>query len=283
MSLPTELGLVGDQQNVVLCIFFAPYIFFEIPSNIAVKRFTPQIWLSACISCFGIIMLCQGFVQSYSGLLATRFFLGLCETGIFPGSFYLISFWYKQEEAQRRFSVYWSTTIIAGAFGGLLASAIAKMDGIRGLSNWRWIFILEGIATVLIGILAFFCITDFPREAKWLSEEERGFILAKTGNDEAHTVPVTTRDVLRFLSRPKHWAAAFQGSCTSVKHTSPDSRFLYDSILTYSSDLSACLLHRLLPPNDCASSWLQHHPNTIALGTTIRSVIWICRDSLVPL
>lgn len=213
LGLPQELGLTGQQPNVALTIFFVPYILFEIPSNILMKRLSPHIWLSGCILCFGIIMICQGFVQNYGGLLATRFLLGLAEAGIFPGSFYLISFWYKQEEAQQRFTIYWSSTICAGAFGGLLASAIANMDGIRGLSNWRWVFILEGIVTVLVGIVAFFSITDFPREAKWLSQENREFILHKTGATESHIVPVTTKDVLTFLSKPKSWLAAITYFC----------------------------------------------------------------------
>ncbi|KAI0890590.1 MFS general substrate transporter [Annulohypoxylon maeteangense] len=205
MGLPAELGLEGQQSNIALCIFFVPYIIFEVPSNVLMKKLNPHIWLSGCILCFGIIMLCQGFVKSYSGLLATRFFLGLAEAGIFPGSFYLISFWYTKEEAQKRFTVYWSSTILAGAFGGLLASAIANMNHMRGLSSWRWVFILEGIATVLISVLAFFCITDFPREAKWLSPEERAFLLNKTKTDESRLVPVTPRDVLAFLRTPKAW------------------------------------------------------------------------------
>ncbi|KAI1656044.1 MFS general substrate transporter [Daldinia decipiens] len=208
LGLPAELGLVGDQSNIALTIFFVPYIIFEIPSNILMKKLGPRIWLSACILSFGIVMIGQGFVKSYSGLLATRFFLGLTEAGIFPGSLYLISFWYEKSEAQKRFTVYWSTTIFAGAFGGLLASAIANMDGIRGLSNWRWVFILEGIATVLIGLVALLCVTDFPREAKWLSQEEKEFLLQKTGANESHTVPVTTKDVLAFLTEPKQWFAA---------------------------------------------------------------------------
>ncbi|KAH9998196.1 MFS general substrate transporter [Xylariaceae sp. FL0662B] len=208
LGLPAELGLEGEQQNVALTIFFVPYILFEIPSNILMKKLSPHIWLSGCILCFGVIMIGQGFVHNYSGLLAARFFLGLAESGIFPGSFYLISFWYKKEEAQGRFTVYWSSTIFAGAFGGLLASAISNMNGIRSLSSWRWVFILEGIATVLVGIISFFCITDFPREAKWLSQEERAFLLKKTGATESHTVPVTGKDVLTFLSKPMHWLAA---------------------------------------------------------------------------
>ncbi|OTA69155.1 MFS general substrate transporter [Hypoxylon sp. EC38] len=208
MGLPAELGLTGQQPNVALTIFFVPYVIFEIPSNIMLKRLKPSVWLPGCILCFGIIMLCQGFVQSYSGLLATRFFLGLAEAGIFPGSFYLISFWYRKEEAQKRFTVYWSSTICAGAFGGLLATAIANMDGIRGLSNWRWVFILEGIVSVLVSVVAFFCLSDFPREAKWLSPEERAFILNKTKSDESHTVTITPRDTLNVLSKPKNWLGA---------------------------------------------------------------------------
>ncbi|KAI0097507.1 putative allantoate permease [Nemania sp. FL0031] len=206
LGLTQELGLVGQQPNTALTIFFVPYIIFEIPSNILMKRLNPHIWLSCCILAFGVIMIGQGFVQSYGSLLATRFLLGLAEAGIFPGSFYLISFWYKKSEAQKRFTLYWSSTIIAGAFGSLLASAIANLDGKRGLSSWRWVFILEGIVTVLIGITAFFCITDFPREAKWLSEKEREFLTNTVGNgtDESHRVPITTRDVTSFLVKPKN-------------------------------------------------------------------------------
>jgi MFS family permease len=208
MSLPTELGLKGQQANIALTIFFVPYVLLEIPSNILMKKFNPHVWLSSCILAFGVIMLCQGFVNSYGGLLATRFFLGVTEAGIFPGSFYLISFWYKYEEAQKRFTLYWSSVILAGAFGGLLATGIANMNGVRGLSNWRWIFILEGIITILIGIAAYFLVSDFPKEAKWLNSEEREFVLAKTHTDESHDVQIGMRDIKNFLKDIKNWLGA---------------------------------------------------------------------------
>lgn len=85
LGLPKDLHLKGNQSNIALTIFFVPYVLFEIPSNILLKKFKPHVWLSGCILAFGIVMLCQGFVQSYSGLLATRFFLGLAEAGVFPG------------------------------------------------------------------------------------------------------------------------------------------------------------------------------------------------------
>ena len=141
-GLQKNLHLTGTQYNTALTIFFVPYIAFEIPSNIILKRLRPHIWLSACMFLFGLVTVCQGLVQNYSGLLAVRFFLGLAETGMFPGSFYLIGMWYKRSEAQKRYSFFFGSTSLAGAFGGLLASAIGKLNGRRGYLGWRWIFIL---------------------------------------------------------------------------------------------------------------------------------------------
>ncbi|KAF4620182.1 hypothetical protein G7Y89_g14639 [Cudoniella acicularis] len=171
MSLPKDLKLVGVERNVALTIFFVPYIIFEVPSNILMKKFRPHIWLSECILEFEIVTLAQGFVTTYGGLLGTRFFLGLVEAGIFPGSFYQISLWYRRDEAQQRFTLYWRSVLIA--------SGIAHKDGIRGIHNWQWMFILEGIATVLVGMAAFFLVSDFPEDAAWLTAEERTFVIAR--------------------------------------------------------------------------------------------------------
>ncbi len=124
--LVRDLNLTGVQYNTALTIFFVPYIFFEMASNILLKRFSPRIWLSCCGMGFAAVTVFQGLVQNFSGLLATRFFLGLFECGMFPGCFYLLGMWYRREDAQRRFSFFFSSTSLAGAFGGLLASAIGK-------------------------------------------------------------------------------------------------------------------------------------------------------------
>lgn len=152
-GLSQELDLNRDNRyNTALVIFFVPYILFEIPSNILLKKMKPRIWLSICMFGFGLVTTLQGLVQSYSGLLATRFFLGVFEAGMFPGAFYLIGMWYRRHEAQKRFSFFFSSTTLAGAFGGLLASAIGKMDHIRGYRGYvldqRTLTVIDGRMTV---------------------------------------------------------------------------------------------------------------------------------------
>ncbi|KAI5818258.1 major facilitator superfamily domain-containing protein [Pyronema omphalodes] len=182
-GLSKELNLKGTQYNFALCIFFIPYILLEIPSNALLKKIKPHRFLSGCIFMFGLTTVLQGLVTSYGGLLATRFFLGAFETGLFPGAFYLLSMWYRREESQSRFSFFFISTTLASAFGGLLASAIGKMDGVRGMLAWRWIFILEGAMTCVFAIGSYFTIPDFPEDVKWLNEQEREWVITRLRGD----------------------------------------------------------------------------------------------------
>ena len=219
-----------------------PYVVFEIPSNALFKHFRPHIWctcplvnvqlshilalmlclVSLCTFCFGLVTILQGFTQNLSGLIATRFFLGFAETGILPGALYLIAMWYRREEVQKRYTLFFSSTTLAGGFGGLLASAIGKMDGLMGYKGWRWIFILgtprrvrrfmmrerlaqpfsEGLLTVVVSFVLYFAISDFPEEAKWLSDDEKAFVKARLYEDVGHSKnddPLTFQSALHVL------------------------------------------------------------------------------------
>ncbi|GJE84711.1 MFS general substrate transporter [Phanerochaete sordida] len=205
-GLKTDLKLTGDEYNTALVVFFVPYILFEIPSNTLMKRFKPHVWLSGCMFFFGLTTCLQGLTQNYSGLIATRFFLGMFESGMFPGCFYLLAMWYKRSESQKRYSFFFSSTTLAGAFGGLLATAIGKMDGMRGYKGWRWVFILEGLLTCVVGLLFYFLISDFPEEAKWLSPEEKEFVKARLQEDVGHSQrhePLKPKQVFKILSEWK--------------------------------------------------------------------------------
>ncbi|KHN99364.1 transporter-like protein [Metarhizium album ARSEF 1941] len=199
-DLETDLGIQSEPSkfNTAIVIFFVPYVLFEIPSNILLKKFKPSTWLSLNMFLFGFTTMMQGLVRSYGGLLAARFFLGLFETGMFPGAFYLIGMWYRRHEAQRRYSFFFNSTTLAGAFGGLLAAAIGKMSGMRGYSGWRWIFIIEGGLTVLVSFFFYFWLPNFPEQAKWLKEDEREYVAARLRLDQGKAGldrSITLRDV----------------------------------------------------------------------------------------
>lgn len=147
------------------------------------KRVRPSIWLSFLVLAWGIVMLCMGFVQNFQGLVACRVILGLCEAGFFPGAVFIITSWYKRSEVQQRLALFYTASAFSGAFSGLLAFAIAKLDGARNVAGWRWIFIIEGAFTVFIGLIVPFLIVDSPDRAKWLSDDERLFIRTRLVSD----------------------------------------------------------------------------------------------------
>lgn len=211
-GLREDLKLDGVKYNTALTIFFVPYILCEIPSNVLLKKLKPHLWLSGCMFMFGLVTMLQGFVQNYAGLLTTRFFLGVFEAGMFPGCFYLIGMWYKRTEVQKRISFFFSSTSLAGAFGGLIAAAIGKMDGLQGYRGWRWIFILEGLLTVIVSFWFFFVISDFPEEAKFLTEEERAFVKARLAADvgeSARDEKMGVREVLSVFKDFKIFLGGF--------------------------------------------------------------------------
>jgi MFS family permease len=162
VNLEKDLKMKGLDYNISLAIFFPFYVAAEIPSNMMLKRTRPSIWFTLIMVCWGLIMLCMGFVQNFSGLLACRAFLGIAEGGLFPGVSYFITMWYRRTECGLRMALFFSAATLAGAFGGLLARAISQMSGIGGRAGWSWIFILEGLMTLFIGSFSYWLINDYP-------------------------------------------------------------------------------------------------------------------------
>ncbi|KAE8410140.1 major facilitator superfamily domain-containing protein [Aspergillus pseudocaelatus] len=176
-GLLEDLNMTGPQYNWCLTVFFFTYAAFELPSNLLLKKMRPSRWLPLLMVAWGIVMTLMGVVHNYAGLLSTRIFLGVAEAGLYPGVAYYITMWYPRHRAQFRQALFFSAASIAGAFSGLLAYGIAKMDGVGGYAGWRWIFILEGLLTIVVAFIAPFAIHDSPETAKFLTEEERKFVI----------------------------------------------------------------------------------------------------------
>ncbi|EJD47967.1 MFS general substrate transporter [Auricularia subglabra TFB-10046 SS5] len=183
-GLIPDLHMTDEQYLIALSLFFAPYALFEVPSNILLKRLRPSVWLSLLMVIWAIAMTAQGLVHNFAGLLSMRILLGLAEAGLFPGVTYLLSCWYKRAEFGLRLALFFSCATLSGAFGGLLAFALAKMDGIGQHAGWAWIFIIEGLATFVAGVMSFWLVQDFPDNCKFLNEEERSHVIRRLQEDD---------------------------------------------------------------------------------------------------
>ncbi|ESU10106.1 hypothetical protein FGSG_03161 [Fusarium graminearum PH-1] len=147
-GMTVDLHLKGIEYNIVTAIFFIPFVLCEVPSNMILHKFRrPSIYMGGIVFCWGVIMTLTALVQNYAGLLVIRFLLGIFEAGFLPGAILIISNWYLPNETQTRIAILYTSAATGGAFSGLLAFAIAKMDGMAGLEGWRWIFLIEALST----------------------------------------------------------------------------------------------------------------------------------------
>jgi MFS family permease len=206
-GLTTDLHMTGNQYLTGLTLYFIGYVLFEIPCNIVLKRTTPKLWLPTLTLVWGVVATLMGVTQNLAGFFAVRFFLGMTESGLFPGVVFYFSMWYKRKERQYRVALFFSAASLAGAFGGILAWGIAHMGGVGGLHGWRWIFILEGILTVLVSLAAYFFISNYPLTTSWLSDEEKSYIHArlKADSDATHDEKFNWSDVWLAAKDPKCW------------------------------------------------------------------------------
>ncbi|KAF3390435.1 hypothetical protein F1880_009322 [Penicillium rolfsii] len=224
-----DLGMTGVQYNTVLSIsgftssiVFIPYVLFEVPSNILLKKFKrPSTYLGILVVSWGIVMTCTGLVKNFGGLMTTRVLLGIFEAGFFPGAIYLCSYWYMPKDLALRISYFYCASALSGAFSGLLAAAIAEMDGIGGLEGWRWIFILEGLLSVIVGLMCFFLLIDTPAfSTRWLSAEEIRFLelsmFIKQGGTSSEESNFKMRDLKKVLQNWRIYVQAYFLLCQSA-------------------------------------------------------------------
>ncbi|KAI0175489.1 MFS general substrate transporter [Hypoxylon sp. FL1284] len=172
-DMQTETGTTNDQFNICLMVFLIGYFLFEVPSNILLKKLRPSRWLAFLMLSWGAVTIGLGGVHNFAQMTGVRFLLGVVEAGLFPGLVYYLTFWYKTDERSVRVAFILASATLAGAFGGAIAYGIGHMNQTRGLSAWRWLFMLEGIPSCLSAILVWFFLPDYPERASWLSEAEK--------------------------------------------------------------------------------------------------------------
>ncbi|KAJ9475658.1 putative High-affinity nicotinic acid transporter (putative) [Pseudozyma hubeiensis] len=218
-----ELRLTaGTNYSIPLLMFFVPYILLEMPSNLLLRKIGAARQLSFLGFCWGVVMLGQGFVKTRQQLTATRALIGAFEAGFFPACVWLISTWYVRRESQVRMSAFYLISVGVSGFSNILAygmSLIRVPD--RTFRGWRWIFIIEGLLTIVLAVIAYFIILDFPDKAAekgFLTIAERDMILARIQRDRGDAKPdaLTWGKAAKYAKDIKVWLYGLMFMCTTM-------------------------------------------------------------------
>ncbi|KAI4865365.1 MFS transporter [Hypoxylon rubiginosum] len=183
--LESDLNMVGNQFNTAVSILFVGYVLMQIPSNMLITRIKPGIYMSGCMFLWAVVSACTAAVKSYGGLVACRFFLGIAEAPFYPGATYIFAIYYTRNEMAARVGLMYCGQLLATGFTGLISAGVfAGMDGLRGLTGWQWLFIIEGALTAFVAILGFWLLPNTLDDTPWLTEEERKMVQARIERDK---------------------------------------------------------------------------------------------------
>lgn len=176
LTMNRQIGLTATQFGAGAGILFLGYCFFEIPSNVALYRFGARIWISRIMITWGLISAATIFVTGVKSWYWLRFLLGIAEAGFFPGITFYLATWFPAEYRARILAWFLVAIPATSVIGGPISGFLLGMNGIAGLSGWKWLFIMEGLPTVLLGIAMLWILSDRPEDAAWLTEDERKII-----------------------------------------------------------------------------------------------------------
>ncbi|KAL4737549.1 major facilitator superfamily domain-containing protein [Aspergillus similis] len=225
-TLLNDLDLQGQRYSVSIFIFTVASIIFQLPCTVAVRYVGPRLWFASITFCFGLITLCTAFVQTWRQMIAVRILLGISMSGIYPGLTYLVSTWYTRQEQQLRFAFLQSGEVAALATGYIVNYGLNQLHGKAGLEGWRWMYLVQGLITCVIGIVTYWWMVDFPENAQksfyFLTETEAKIAVQRIQADRGDVVldPFEWQKVLVNFADPKLYGFACMYFCLNIVSTS---------------------------------------------------------------
>lgn len=245
-GITEDLNMTTQQFATAISILFVGYLPFQIPSNLIITKISrPGMYICFAVVIWGAISAATAAVNTYQQLLAVRAILGIVEAVFFPGAIYFLSAWYTKTELGKRIASLYIAQQVGNAFGGLFAAGIFQLDGTHGISGWRWLFIIEGTATVGVGFICAFFMPEFPHNSRILSQTERDLavwrIESAAGAAEGHEDENVLKSFAKALSDPKLLLLIF---CNLLSQAQGSIANYFPTIvasLNFSSTVSLCL------------------------------------------
>src|SRR6201986_4442057 len=202
LQMNKDLGLNAEMFGISVGIMYFTDALFEIPSNIFLARYGARITLTRIAILWGIATVMMAFTRGPLTLYTFRGFLGFAESGLFPGVMLLLSMWFSFRYRARYNAMFNYAVPISYIFASLISGLILELNGAFGIAGWKWLFLLEGLPPIILGIVGIFYLTDRPQQATWLSTEEKAWLLGALERDAKATGIVHGEGVLKTITKP---------------------------------------------------------------------------------
>ncbi len=200
LTMNKDLGFSPTVFGFGAGIFFLGYFLFEVPSNLVLDKVGARIWIARVMITWGLISGAMAFVQGSTSFYALRFLLGAAEAGFFPGIILYLSYWFPARQRAAVTAIFMAAAPLSTVLGSPVSGALLEMHGVLGLSGWQWMFIAEAVPAVILGIVVLFYMTDRPEKAKWLSEDERNWLVTTMNAEAAKRAGTSSHSVWRGLA-----------------------------------------------------------------------------------
>src|SRR5271169_648073 len=176
MDMQRDLHFSNTVYGTGAGIFFLGYALCDLPSSLILRRVGTRLWIARIMISWGIVSACMVWMSSPRSFYLLRFLLGVAEAGFVPGMLLYLTFWFPSHERARAVAKFMTATSLAGVVGAPLSSALLKLDGVAGLSGWQWLFLFEGVPTVLLGVSVLFLLKDSPAHVAWMTPAEKEWL-----------------------------------------------------------------------------------------------------------
>jgi ACS family tartrate transporter-like MFS transporter len=184
-ALGVDATVYGSVYGLGAGLFFIGYFLFEVPSNLILQRVGARIWIARIMIVWGLVSMSMMFITGVTSFYVMRFLLGAAEAGFFPGVIFYLTSWFPAAIRARTIALFVTGGVVAGVVGSPLSGAILGLDGVAGMAGWQWLFLLEAIPAVLMGIVVLRVLPDSPRQARWLSDAEKDWMEARLDAEAA--------------------------------------------------------------------------------------------------